>query len=48
MVFQVEIGLFRSSVAHWDFKYFSILQHLEVDKNIPNCDLEIYINHLEK
>jgi len=48
MGFQVKIGLFKSSLARKDFKYFSNLRQLEEDENISDCDLEIYIKHLEK
>ncbi|XP_076049445.1 zinc finger BED domain-containing protein 5-like [Oratosquilla oratoria] len=43
--FQVKIGLFISSLARKDFKYFSNLRQLE-EQNISDCDLEIYIRHL--
>ena len=46
--FQGKIGLFKSSIALWDFRYFfSNLQQLE-DENISDCDLEIYLKYLEK
>ena len=48
MGFQVKIGLFKTSPARKDFKYFSNQRQLEDGENISDCDLEIYITHLEK
>ena len=40
--------VFRSSHACNDLKYFYNLQILKESENISDCDLEVYIIHLDK
>ena len=46
--FQVNLGLFKSSLARRDLKYFANLRQLQGDENISDDDLEICIRLLEK
>lgn len=48
MSFQVKLELFKSSLTRKDFKYFPNLQILKESENIPDCELEIFIKHLDK